>query len=373
MRSILSFAVLTAATNLAAAGTIGPTDAQGLQRAIDALEPGDTLTLRAGDYDLTGVAALPRHAISVTRSGVAIEGEDGARLVGPPRGGRIWTTALLVQADGVTITGVEFHGFSTAVGVGWAPRGQFGAQGVVESPAVGLRALKLGSWSADGCTVSDNVFVGSEVAIEVLGGDGFTARGNRITDVAYGVSIDGFVNPLGASPIVLDDNRVIGAQWTGLHLQGVGPAPVFITRNEVRDQVNPETPKFAAIRVRDAMATVEIDDNWLIDTTRGFLGHNNVDLRFTNNQVIGSRCSAIVTVLAPFIPSYVAGSTALFTGNTLAWNHGHAIFESGYRLDGDDPTLIEANNTIEGNGTDGIVAVAEFGAIIDMDQCDELE
>src|SRR5687768_14150442 len=121
---ILLLLTLTFAARIAAADeTIDPTDARGLQDAVDRLEPGDTLTLRAGDYDLRCVADLPHHAVTVSRRGVTIRGEAGARLVGPPADlFGPWTFGLLLYAtDSVHIEGLAFSGFVTAIGVGFVP------------------------------------------------------------------------------------------------------------------------------------------------------------------------------------------------------------------------------------------------------------
>src|SRR5688572_33445063 len=99
VRILLLLTLAFAARIAAADETIGPTDARGLQDAVDRLEPGDTLTLRAGDYDLSGVADLPHHAVTVNSRGVTIRGDAGARLVGPPADlFGPWTFGLLLYA-----------------------------------------------------------------------------------------------------------------------------------------------------------------------------------------------------------------------------------------------------------------------------------
>jgi hypothetical protein len=167
---------------------------------------------------------------------------------------------------------------------------------------------------------------------------------------------------------VLADNEVDRATWSGVHVQGVREAPISITGNTVTRLVNRATAKFAAIRVRDAQATVTIDGNVLDGVTRGFLGHNNADLRFTNNQVSNSRCSAVVIVLFPLFPSFVSGSRAVITGNVIEGSFGAAILESGYVA---PATLVAEPNTMTGNHPDGVVSEPDFGAVVDEDRCDE--
>jgi hypothetical protein len=370
---ILLLVTLTAVSRIAGAEsvTIDPTDARGLQREIDGLRPGDTLTLRAGEYDLTTVAALPNHAVTVRTRGVTIRGEEGAVLAGPPFDGRIWTFGLLLSgADSVTLEGLTFTGFATAVVVGWVPSGAPRSRGlydIVEERDFSFMPNGLGA--ADGATVKGCTFHGALDAIDVVSADGFTARDNVISDVEFGITVVGDLGGVGPSPIVLADNDIDRAIWTGLHVQGVWDAPISITGNTVTRLVNRATAKFAAIRVRDAQATVTIDGNVLDGVTRGFLGHNNADLRFTNNEVSRSRCSAVVIVLFPLLRAFVPASRAVITGNTIELSGGAAILESGYV---DPAVLVAEPNSMTGNHPDGVRSEPEFGAVVDEDTCDDL-
>lgn len=171
----LAARVVRDVTAFGATGDGATDDTAAIQRAVDSLEPGDTLAFPAGTY-------LHADLITVERAGVRLEGLPGATLeaTAPDR------VAIVLRGDGVALSGftltapnatrrlgaLEHHRIVLDRGSGQVVEGNH----VEGGPAAGIFAFGASDFAISGNTVENTMADGIHLT--------FGARDGTVTDNA---------------------------------------------------------------------------------------------------------------------------------------------------------------------------------------------
>jgi parallel beta-helix repeat protein len=332
---------------------IGPTDAAGVQAALNALAPGDTLELLPGTYDFSQV---PSGGVEIAIPGVTIRGSEGTLLVGPGTDNYPFYigNGFAVVADDVTVQSLHLQGFpGSSVIVGARPPADPNVRPatLILVPANGARVRS--------CTI-DAAPGGS--GISVLAGNDFEASDNVVDGSFIGIVVDGSknANHFGAvsGTVRIHDNTIRAPAGQAGILFQASDATVLVQRNHVSDESSPVT---GGIRVRDNHLFTLIEGNVLTGNVRGIYTLNCKDLHIINNVVTNStRSGIVITLLCGFV-SYAPDSSVLIRGNEIDDNGTAAVCNLAgnvpgltdpcpiYPLDGGADRL-EQTNPMDGNG-----------------------
>lgn len=282
-------------------------DATTIQAAVNAANPGDTITVAAGTY--TEVVSINKADLVLqgARAGVDARGRTGAETI-------IFQGQLQLAANGITIDGFSFTDARSAIAApvaAIAGSGRTGTQilnNIIENSMFGAQFNNVGPSQA---RVAQNVFNTNNANLGGGGGTGVIMFGG------------------GSTNVLITENNFSGHLNAAINVIGTN---IQITNNHADGD--------ATLAVVTSSSNVVIDGNALVDGVGGsgiFLGLGNAGITVSNNQIdsdstVGDNLAAIRISDAFGGPG--ASSNVTITGNETTGGWAHAIRRTAGALDG---------------------------------------
>ncbi len=239
---VLSLSLVTAVPAMAATDRLVPGTYATIQLAIDAANPGDTISVADGTYD---------EDLTVNTADLTLKSQSGkANTTIQLQGNKKPYIDIQAGADDFTLGGAAGEGFTILSNTGGAvigfniqltnaPSGVTISHNTIDTTGDATMGISIGAAGATGLTITGNNFIaeagdgsiwGPEVVNIDVSDNTFTGPGGMVS--GYAIQFSGVT---ATSPSIIDGNTITGYGFGILISNGEGTSNLQITNNSVSE------------------------------------------------------------------------------------------------------------------------------------------